>query len=76
VNFNLDHHQKVRHEGALYVVVIAEFPEFYEANDGYQVVIHPINNVNWITHNTNQAIRQQFTVSKNKLQLVNPGVME
>lgn len=76
MNFDLTHHQKVRYQGNLYVVVIADFPDFYGPNNNYQVVIHPINNVDWITYNINPVIRQEFTVSKGELEYVNPGITE
>jgi len=76
MHFDLAHHQKVRHQGHLFVVFIEEFPNFYMAANGYQVVIHPINNINWITYNTNPAIRQTFIVEKGELEYVNPGIIE
>ncbi len=72
MQFNNELHQKVRliADGQLYVFVYAEFPDFVVADNNYEVVIHPISQNGWITHNTQPAVRQLFTHPKSALQPV------
>jgi hypothetical protein len=75
MKFNKDHHQKVRYDGQLYVVILEEFPDYHQHSKDYPVVLHPVGN-DWIVRITNPTVRKFLTVKKGTSQEVSPEVME
>jgi hypothetical protein len=75
MKFDKEKHLKVRFDGQLYVVLLDEFPEFTDADDNYQVVLHPVGN-DWIVHIQNPQVRQYLTVRKGSSKTVSPATME
>jgi hypothetical protein len=75
MKFNKDHHQKVRYDGQLYVVILEEFPDYHRRSKDYPVVLHPVGN-DWIVRITNPTVRKFLTVQKGTSQEVSPEVME
>jgi hypothetical protein len=73
MEFNSDLHQKVSYQGhddkmkksKLYIVVKSEYPNLYTTmKSSDRIVIHIINKFNQIIHNSDQEIRDLFTVTK------------
>jgi hypothetical protein len=75
MKFNRDSHQKVRYDGQLYVVILEEFPDYYNMDSNRLVVLHPIGN-DWIVRITNPTVRSYLTVKKGNSLEVGPDVME
>jgi hypothetical protein len=75
MKFDKRKHQKVRFDGQLYVVLLDEYPEFGQADENYQVVLHPVGN-DWIVHIKNPQVRQYLTVRKGNSKAVAPTTME
>ena len=75
MKFSKADHQKVRFDGQLYVVILDEFPLYYESDADALVVLHPVGN-DWVVRVTNPTVRTFLTVKKGTSQEVAPEVME
>jgi hypothetical protein len=75
MKFAKEYHQKVRFDGQLYVVILEEFPRYYESDAEALMVLHPVGN-DWIVKVTNPTVRKFLTVKKGTSQEVDPEVME
>jgi hypothetical protein len=74
MEFNHELHQKVRYAGQLYVVILEEFPNFYQADANEEFVLHPISN-DWIVHIISPTVRNLLKVKKKDFTLVQHEAM-
>ncbi len=69
LRFNPQSHQKVRYDGQLYVVILDEFPDYYQADANYEVVLHPVTH-DRVVHITSTSVRKFLTVKKGSAEQV------